>query len=92
MQKGITNTTNNAARTISNIGLNGAAFMINPAAYIAGLATQKIIAYGADKVSGRNEYNMGDILNNTPIMGRKYAAENPGKSTLIDFGAGMFGG
>lgn len=92
MQKGIYDKTDKAAGTIAKVGTNLAGFMLNPAAYLGGLATQKGLAYAADKISGRNQYGIEDVLDNTPIMGREYAAENPMKSTFVDMGAGLLGG
>lgn len=91
-QRNITMGTNEAAATIANIGFNAAAFMLDPVGYTLSAAAQKGIAYASDRISGRNDYDASDLLGYTPIMGRRYAAENPGKAALVDFGAGLAGG
>lgn len=91
-QRNITMGTDEAAATIANIGFNAAAFMLDPVGYTLSLGAQKGIAYTADKISGRNEYGVGDLLDYTPIMGRSYAAEHPGAAAVVDFGAGIAGG
>ncbi len=91
-QKMITNTTDKAAHTIFNAGLNTGLAMTDPIGYGLALASQKGAAYANDAASGRHEYGIGDLLDYTPVMGTQYAQENPGKSIMIDAGAGLAGG
>lgn len=77
---------------VFNVGSNIAMFLANPLAYTAGTVAQKGTAYAADAISGRNEYGLGDALGFTPVMGREYAAENPGKSFAVDAVTGVVGG
>lgn len=91
-QRMITQGTDKFANHAFNVGSNIAMFLANPAAYLAGTTAQKGTAYVVDKTSGRNDYGVGDVFNYTPIMGREYMAENPGKSAAIDIATGVFGG
>ena len=91
-QRMITQGTDKFANHAFNTGVNIAMFLANPAAYLAGTTAQKGTAYVVDKTSGRDDYGVGDVFNYTPIMGRAYQAENPGKSAAIDIATGVFGG
>lgn len=91
-QRMITQGTDKFANHAFNVGSNIAMFLANPAAYLAGTTAQKGTAYIVDKTSGRNDYGIEDMFNYTPIMGREYQAENPGKSAAIDVATGVFGG
>lgn len=91
-QRMITFGTDKFANHALNVGGNIAMFLSNPLGYMAGVTAQKGGAYAIDKISGRNEYGVGDILGYTPVMGREYAQENPGKATAVDVATGIFGG
>lgn len=91
-QRMITQGTDKFANHAFNAGTNIAMFLANPAAYLAGTAAQKGTAYAADKVSGRNEYGVDDVLGYTPVMGREYAQEHPGKAAAVDMVSGVVGG
>ena len=88
MQRSINLAQNNAADKAAKVGLNLGMFLTNPIGYISGVAAQKGAAYLNDRVSGRNEYDYSDVLNYTPVRGRKYAKDNPVKSTLTDMAVG----
>lgn len=91
-QRMIAQGNNKFANHAFNVGSNITMFLMNPAAYIAGTAAQKGTAYTVDKISGRNEYGIGNVLGNTPVMGREYQAEKPGVSAAVDIATGIFGG
>ena len=63
-----------------------------PTAYISGTAAKKGLAYISDKVSGRNEYGLEDLIGNTPISGRQYQYLEPTKSAITDLAVGFIPG
>lgn len=91
-QRMITLDTDKFANHALNVGGNIALLLSNPLGYMAGMTAQKGGAYAVDKISGRNEYRIGDVLGYTPVMGREYAQSNPGKATAVDVATGIFGG
>ena len=91
-QRMITQGTDKFANHALNVGSNIAMLLMNPAAYTAGMLAQKGTAYTTDALSGRNEYGVGDVLGYTPVMGREYAQEHPGKAAAVDMATGIFGG
>lgn len=91
-QKMINQGTGEFAENALNVGINAGLFLLDPVGYTSGFAAQKGLAYGVDKISGRNEYDMGDFLGNTPIMGRQFQSENPITSATIDGLSGIVGG
>ena len=80
------------AENALNVGINTGLFLLDPIGYTSGFLAHKGLAYGVDKISGRNEYDMGDFLGNTPIMGRQFQFENPITSATVDGLSGIFGG
>lgn len=91
-QKSITLTTDQAANMIAKTGINLGLFLTDPVGYVAGVTAQKGLAYANDELSGRNEYDIKDIFDYTPIMGTEYTDEHPYRSLLTDVVAGAIGG
>lgn len=91
-QKSITLTTDKVADIIAKTGLNTAMFLADPIGYTAGMMAQKGVAYANDKLSGRNEYGINNLLDYTPVMGTEYTEKHPYKSLFTDVAAGAIGG
>lgn len=91
-QRMITQGTDKFANHALNVGGNIAMFLSNPLAYLTGTLVQKGAAYTVDAASGRNEYGIGDVMGYTPVMGREYAQEHPGKAAAVDIATGVVGG
>lgn len=87
-QKMLTNSTDKAADRILQTGLNTALFLADPVGYSLGYAGQKAAAYANDRLSGRNEYGIGDVFNYTPVKGTEYASKHPVSSLLTDMATG----
>lgn len=88
----ITNSTDKAADRILQTGLNTALFLADPVGYSLGYAGQKAAAYANDRLSGRNEYGIGDVFNYTPVRGTEYASKHPVSSLLTDMATGAIVG
>lgn len=91
-QKMINNHQDAVAQPIAKVGFNLPAFFANPGLFLLGLGSQKGVAYAVDKLSGRNEYDAGDVFSYTPVTGREYASEHPVIATAVDAVTGAIGG